>query len=196
MKYNCKLGSDIMKKYLGTDDLQKRLEHSEGVAEFAFKVAQQIKGNNPELTSFEPEFVGFLGYVHDIGYSVEAEKHETHTVDLLNEREGIYAKRARMAMHGQLVEQFGEIEGNVEQYMPHGIEGMILTYADMSVRTGGPIALKDRAEEIVERVKGIPGMPDQLKLDIETNLYKALPRFEKYERIVLALAGVESVKDF
>ena len=196
MKYDCKTGNGIMRKYLGTDDLQKRLEHSEGVAELAIKVAQRIKDNNPELTTFNPEFVGFLGYVHDIGYSVEAGKHEVHTIDILTDQESVPVEIARMAMHGQLVEQFGESEGNVNQYIPHGIEGMVLTYADMSVRTGNPVPIRERADEIVKRVRGIPGMPDQLKDDIEINLYKALPRFEKYERIVLALAGVESVKDF
>ena len=80
--------------------------------------------------------------------------------------------------------------------MPVGIEGMILTYCDMSVRTGEPVTMRERAAEIIERVKAIPTMPEQLKRGIEDNMYKALPRFERYEQAVLALAGVGSAKEF
>lgn len=125
----------------------------------------------------------------------EDEKHEVHTIDILL-KEKVNSRVARKAMHGQLVEQFGEKEGNIEQYMPMGIEGMILTYCDMSVRTGEPVTIRERAEEIIERIKAIPTMPEQLKRDIEENMYKALPRFERYERIILALAGIKSVKEF
>lgn len=196
MEYNRGLGKSIMQKYLSIDGLQKRLEHTQSVAEFAFKVAEKIKEVNPELVDFDPELVGFLGYTHDIGYSIESQKHEVHTIDLLINNEEIPSYIARMAMHGQLLEQFGEKEGNIVRYLPIGLEGMILTYADMSVRIGGPIPIGERAKEIIERVQGMPSMPDDLKEDIVDNMYKALPRFEKYERIVLAFAGVDSVKDF
>jgi len=196
MIYDRQHGKELMQKYLNTDKLQKRLEHTEGVAEFAFKVASKIKSANPELVDFNPEFVGFLGYVHDIGYSVADGKHEGHTINILLEKENIPQNIARFAMHGQIAEQFGEKEGNVSKYMPHGLEGMILTYADMSVRTGEPITIRERAKEIIERVKAIPTMKEQLKKEIEDNMHKALPRFEKYEKIVLTLAGVNSAKDF
>lgn len=196
MNYDRQTGKSLMQKYLNTDKLQKRLEHTEGVADFAYKVANKIKSNNPELINFDPEFVGFLAYVHDIGYSVADGKHEIHTIKILVDKEDVPKNIARFAMHGQLAEQFGEKEGNVSQYMPHGIEGMILTYADMSVRTGEPITLRERAKEIVDRINAIPTMTDELKKDIETNMYKALPRFEKYEKTVLALAGVNSAKEF
>ena len=196
MVFDTEYGQELAKKYLGTDSLKTRLEHTNGVAEFAYKVAQKIKTENPELEDLDPEFVRFLGYVHDIGYSVDAGKHEVHTIDLLINQEGVPAEVAKKAMHGQLVEQFGEKEGNAKQYLPVGLDGMILTYADMSVRTGGPIPIRDRAKEIIERIQGIPNMPPELKKDITNNMYKALPRFERYEKIVLSLAGVNSAEEF
>jgi len=194
--YDREFGKSLLEKYLGREQLQKRKEHSLGVAEFAFKVALQIKKRNPELTDFDPEFVGFLGYVHDIGYSTANNKHEVHTIDILTKEEGIPYNVARMVMHGQLAEQFGEKEGDAEKYLPVGLEGMILTYADMSVRTGDPTPIRHRAEEIASRIQSNPAMSAQLKQEIIDGLQKALPRFEKYERIVLALAGVRSVNDF
>jgi len=196
MEYDRQAGKDIMRKYLSTDRLQKRLEHTEAVADFAFKVATKIKSANPELVDFDPELIGFLGYVHDIGYSVADGKHEVHTIDILVNKENIPEGVARKAMHGQLAEQFGEKEGNVEQYLPIGLDGMVLTYADMSVRTGEPGTMQARAKEIIDRIKSIPSMPEQLKKDIEENMYKALPRFERYETNILALAGVNSAKEF
>jgi len=193
VNYDRQHGKELMQKYLNTDKLQKRLEHTEGVADFAFKVASRIKSANPELVNFNPEFVGFLGFVHDIGYSVADGKHEVHTINILVDKENIPQDIARFAMHGQLAEQFGQKEEDVSQYLPHGLEGMVLTYADMSVRTGEPITLRERAKEIIDRVKAIPTMPEQLKKDIEDNLYSALPRFEKYESTVFNLANVLSV---
>ena len=188
------MGRELAFKYLGTDDFKDRLDHTEGVAEFAYRVAHRVKSNNPELVDFDPEFVGFLGYAHDLGYSVETKKHEVHTIEILV-REGISEDVARRAMHGQLVEQFGEQEGNVDQYMPIGLDGMVLTYADMSVRKGDPVPVRERAAEIVSRVQGFK-ISDDVKQDIIDNLDKALPRFERYERNILALAGVNTVGEF
>jgi len=188
-------GKQLAYKYLGTDPkLARRFEHSIAVGDLMSKVARRIAQRNPEL-GIDAELCEFIGYTHDIGYSVADEKHEVHTMDILK-REYFDPKLARKAMHGQLVEQFGEKEGNIEQYLPSGIEGIILTYCDMSVRTGEPVTIRERAAEIIERVRAIPTMPAELKRDIEENMQKALPRFERYERIVLALAGVESVKEF
>jgi predicted hydrolase (HD superfamily) len=193
IEYNAQTGKELMQKYLGEPKLSKRLEHSLAVGDFSSKVAGKIKQRNPEL-DFDADLCEFLGYSHDIGYSVKAGKHEVHTIDIL-QKEGVDPQIAKKAMHGQLIEQFGIKENNVEQYTPSGVEGMILTYCDMSVRSGELVTIRERAEEIVERVKSIP-MPEELKKDIEVNLHKALPRFERYEKIVLALAGVNSAKEF
>ena len=195
MEYNRNRGRLMMRKYLSKDGFQRKLEHSEGVGEFAFKVSQRIKQRNPDFT-FDPEFVGFLGYVHDIGYVVGPEKHELHTINILRCREQIPFEIARMAMHGQLVEQYGEKEGNPEKYLPIGLEGVILTYVDMSIKTREPITVRARAKAIIKGLQGVTSIPDSLKQDIIEGMRKALPRFIQYERMVLALAGVNSVKDF
>ena len=193
-KTNNQTGKELMTKYLGNNPkLAKRLEHSQGVGDLAYKIAQKVSARNPEL-GLDSELIGFLGYSHDIGYSIADGKHEVHTINLL-EKEGYEHAIARKAMHGQLLEQFSENEGNVEKYLPQGIEGMILTYADMSVRSGEPVSIKERASKIIERIKSIPTMSEQLKTEIETNMCKALLRFERYEKVVLALAGVDSAKE-
>ena len=194
-KHRFSVAEALMKKYLSATSFTQRLEHSRGVGDLAFKIARKIEKENPEH-SLNPELVGFLGYVHDLGYFYGAEKHEVKTHEILTGVEGFPYDIARKTMHGQLAEQYGEKERNVKQYLPVGIEGMIITYADMSVRTEQPIPIKDRAKEIIERIRGIANMPDQLKQDIEENMHKALPRFERYERIILALAGVDSVNNF
>jgi len=195
MIYDNKFGKELAQKYLGKKEFETRLEHTRGVAEFAYLVAQKIKNNNPELINFNPELVGFLGWTHDLGYSVDAGKHEVHSIDILINKEGIPKNIAQKVMHGQLAEQFGTKEDNIEQYLPQGIEGMILTYADMSVRTGSPISLKERAAEIIERINKIPTMSDTLKQEIANNLNNALPRFEKYESTILKLANVSSADE-
>jgi len=195
MKYNAYFGEELMRRYLGDDpELAQRLEHSIAVGELSFKVAKKIAERNPEL-NIDVDLCEFLGYVHDIGYSVSAEKHEAYTVDILI-RERFASQIARRAIHGQLVEQFGKKEGNIKRYMPIGIEGMILTYCDMSVKIGEPVAIRERAMEILERIKTISTISEQLRKDIEENMYNALPRFERYEQIILALAGINSVKEF
>lgn len=195
MKYNAQKGKELMQKYLGKEPrLAKRLEHSLGVGDFSSKVARRITQRNPEWF-LDADLCEFLGYAHDIGYSVGECKHEVYTINLLL-GEGVNPQVARKAMHGQLAEKFGEKEGDPKQYMPMGIEGMILSYCDMSVRNGEPITIKDRAAEIIGRIKVVQVMPVLLKKEIEENMYKALPRFERYEQIVLALAGVKSAKEF
>ena len=195
MEIDGETGKIIMKKYLGNDSkLIKRLEHSVSVGDFSSQVSRRIAQTTPEL-DLDIDLCDFLGYCHDIGYSVADGKHEACTVELLL-KEGIDIQVARKAMHGQLAEQFGEKEGNVAQYLPMGIEGIILTYCDMSVRVGEPVTIRERAQEIIERIKSIPTMPDTLKKDIEDNMNKALPRFERYEQVVLALAGIKSVREF
>lgn len=194
MKYNAQTGKELMRKYLGRPELTKRIEHSTAVGVFSSKVARKIAQKNPEL-HLDTDLCEFLGYIHDIGYSVSDEKHEVYTIDIL-QKEGVDPQTARKAMHGQLVEQFGEKEGNINQYMPKGIEGIILTYCDMSVGIGEPVTIKERATEIIERIKVNPTMSEQLKKDIEDNMHKALPRFERYEKTILTLAGVQSVKEF
>lgn len=192
MEYNPTLGLELMGKYLNTEHLQKRLEHSRSVGEFAFKVASRIGVNNPEL-NISPELISFLGYAHDIGYHVREMKHELHTIDILV-REGVPKDIAEKTMHGQMAEQFGEKDG--KDYLPKGLEGIILVYCDASVRIGEPISIEDRLNDIEARVNANNSYPEELKNEILFYARKCQPRMKRYESIVLNLANAGSFKDF
>ena len=193
-KYDREFGRSLMEKYLGEEKQKRKYEHSKQMGEFTYKVALRIKERNPEL-NIGPEFVGFLGYVHDIGFFRDAKMHELHTIDLLIDEEYVPLRLAQKAMHGQLIEQYGEKDGRTKEYTPKGVEGMILTYADMTINTG-PMAIDDRAAEIIGKVKGSDFLSEELRQDIVNGMHKALPRFHRYEQVVLALAGAESFADF
>jgi len=99
MIYNAQTGRELMQKYLGNESgIAKRLEHSMAVGDFSSKVARRIAQRNPEL-SLDADLCEFLGYAHDLSYSVADGKHEVHTVEILR-REGVDPTVARKAMHG------------------------------------------------------------------------------------------------
>ncbi len=172
-------GIRLVGKYL--KGWKRKTEHSIGVADFAYRVARRV--------DVDPDLMAFLGYVHDIGYSRNFKDHENATIDMLTE-EGYPPEIALMTMHGQLYEHTGD-----EKYLPKGIEGMILTYADMSVFTS-PMSLDERRNDIIQRVENAQKMTDLEKEVIIHNLDLAMPRFRVYEETILALAGAESYKDF
>jgi len=188
-----------MERYLGEEKQKRKYEHSKRIGEFTYKVALRIKQRNPEL-DISPEFTGFLGHVHDVGFSVSPIGHEFHTFDVLTKNEYISDSISnKAAMHGQLAEQIGEKEGNFEKYLPIGIEGMVLTYADMTINDGEPRSIDTRAAEVIERVKKLNSegiVDDDFRTGLIENMHKALPRFHRYEQIVLALAEAKSFSDF
>lgn len=196
MKYDRILGEKILNKYLSLPRYKPKFDHSQFVGEFAYKVAHKIKLENPELKQFDPELVGFLGYVHDIGVYIHPIGHERHTIGMLINNENIPPNIAQMTIHGQLIEQHGKKDNKIEEYTPIGLEGMILTYADMSIKTKDPMSIEKRRDEIVQRVQGIKRLSDEIKKDIIDNLHIAMPRFKRYEKIILTLANVNSYKDF
>ncbi len=194
-RYDREFGRLLTEKYLKQDKRKIKLQHSIDVGEFSFKIASRIKERNLEL-DINPEFVGFLGYVHDIGYCVSPVRHELRTIDFLTEKESIPYSIARKTIHGQLAEEFGEKEGNIEQYLPIGLEGIILTYTDMIIRTGDPMSIEKRTEGVIDRCKRSAEASDDFKKRLIENISKALPRFKRYEQIVLALSGADSFHDF
>lgn len=179
-KYNVEFGKELMNKYLkgepGTELGDRRL-HTIAVAEFAYKIAKRI-AQKQQLPNFNPELVAFIAYVHDIGYASENKKgHEAETMRLLA-KEGVHPDVAEMTRHGP--------------YLPIGFEGMILQYADSSVRFE-PMSIEERFAEIKERLHGLD-LPhaDELLANIE----KSLPRFRQYRDIIFTLADVRSYEDF
>ncbi|HII15438.1 MAG TPA: HD domain-containing protein [Nanoarchaeota archaeon] len=197
MVYNREAGKKLAVKHLSgfsSEYMMMKLQHSFDVGEFAYKVAARIKKMHPAC-HVDAELAGFLGYVHDIGRARNNHLHELHTIDMLVE-EGIDRDIARMAMHSQLLEQYGEKEGDVQKYLPVGIEGMILTYADMVVKTGSPISIDERVADVAERTRKSRQMNPELIREILESLPRAVRRFKRYERIVFLLAGVGSAKEF
>ncbi|MDD4878531.1 MAG: hypothetical protein PHO02_05850 [Candidatus Nanoarchaeia archaeon] len=192
MIYDRKLGRTLALKYLSEPEFQKKLIHSFGVGEFAFLVASKIMNRHPAIGDLVPERAGFLGYVHDIGVSRCFLQHEIPSIDILVE-EGVEHEIARRAMHGQMEEQYGNGDG---RYLPVGIEGLILTYSDMSIHVLKPISIEDRADDIKQRVSNAKGITPEQKNDIIVNLDKAYPRYKRYENIVLLLSGANSFNDF
>lgn len=192
MIYDRRSGMAIAVKYLSDPRFKRKLLHSFGVGEFAYRVAYKILKNHPSLTHPDAELAGFLGYVHDIGVARRFLRHEIPGIELLTE-EGIEPDIARRIMHGQVEEQYGNGDG---RYLPVGIEGMILTYSDMSVDTGNPITIEERIAAIKQRVALIRDADDEWKRQVVLNLDKAYPRYKAYERIILRISNAESFRDF
>lgn len=192
MIYDRNFGRKIALKYLSEPQFQKKLIHSFGVGEFAFLVASKIVKKHPAIGDLVPERAGFLGYAHDIGVSRNILQHEIPSIEILVE-EGVEYEIARRAMHGQMEEQYGNGDG---RYLPVGIEGIILTYSDMTIHTIKPISIEDRIDDIKQRVSSIKGMDAEKKKDIIVNIDKAYPRYKRYERIVFLLSGAGSFSDF
>jgi hypothetical protein len=191
--YDRQKGAIIRDKYLAKDG--DRRVHSQRVGDLCYKIATKILDIHPEYTFINPELAGFLGHVHDIGYSLVDYQHEIMTVHILRDWEGIPDKIARMTMHGQL---YAALRGKVRDLDPYilmGWEGMILNYADMSVWTGEPISLEKRASNIISKIKGNPVLSKSRKGVICYYLGIAMRDFLRLEAIILKSAKVRSVKD-
>ncbi|MFA5888257.1 MAG: hypothetical protein WC852_06115 [Candidatus Nanoarchaeia archaeon] len=192
MRYDRVLGKALAVRHLSEIRFEKKLLHSFNVGEFAYKVASRILQNHTSLTHLDAELAGFLGYVHDIGVSRTPLCHEIPSIEILIE-DGVEPSIAKMAMHGQMEEQYGNGDG---RYLPVGIEGMILTYSDMTVHIENPMSIEDRIVDIKQRVSNVKKIPDDKKKEIIENIDKAYPRYKAYERIIFLIADVNSFKDF
>ena len=140
MEYNRESGIILMDKYLSREDLKDKLLHSRSMGIFAHRVAMKIKNNSPEI-NINPELASFIAYTHDIGSFISHVMHELHTIDLLVKNEGIPEDIAWKTMHGTFPERYENEPEKASKYLPKGIEGMILTFADMSIRIGGQCLL-------------------------------------------------------
>jgi hypothetical protein len=204
MLYNENLGKRILYKYLDSNikrNFREKLKHSEDVARFAYLVAERIKGRSPELVDFNSEFVGFLGLVHDIGNSVSSFRHEFYSIDILID-EGVPRDIAVYSMHGQVAEQFGgynDDKRGENEYLPVGLEGKILTYADMSVNRWPPVSIEERISIINDGVNQVMDRREDF-VERGKNILKflkiAFPRYKRYEAEILQLSEVDSYNDF
>lgn len=193
MEYNRESGIRLMEKYLSREDLWEKLRHSRAMGDFAYRVADKIKLNSPEV-DVNPELAAFVAYVHDIGSFVNHKMHELHTLDLLKKEE-VPEDIAWKTMHGVFPERYENEPEKAALYLPRGIEGIILSFADMSIRFEVPMSIEERTNEIITRMKTLP-IEESRRARIEKEIIKAMPRFKRYEKIIYALAGVSSYKEF
>ncbi len=183
-KIGMEKGRKICKKYLS--ERPKLMEHSIKVAKLCKKLAQEIIIKNPEFENvLEPEILGFLGYVHNIGTFIRRNRHELHTIYLLTNKENIPEKVAVRTRHGQLVEDYEEKK---EDYYPIGLEGIILTYADIIVREDDellPMEKRlDEMEDLMKKKKSVFGDYNSKMIE---NFRKAKKRYLRYEKIIHVL---------
>jgi fatty-acyl-CoA synthase len=198
IQYNRKYGKELVDKYLKNSDLDllasdlKLLDHSYKAGELCYELALQIQTKNPEFARIiDPECVGFLGYVHNIGYSIQNESHELHTVYLLTKKENVPEWIALKTKHGYLVEKYADkVDREWKDYYPVGLEGILLTYIDFSLRKGDIIPVKDRATEILNYIQKTNKDPKAIA-NISENLQKALPRYQYYETLINNLLNRE-----
>jgi hypothetical protein len=184
------VAEDILLKYFGNEKMKAKFEHSIDVGNCAYLIAKLAEERSG--LEIDPIVVGSIGYVHDIGYTVRAEKHELETVKLLI-KEGFPITNAELAMHGQGWEQFPE-DTDHDLLLPKGYEGKILTLADMSMDPkDGVIAVEDRAERIKSAVRGAPDevLPLNIKEGICNGMDNALPRFKQYRDELFELMRID-----
>jgi putative nucleotidyltransferase with HDIG domain len=153
---------------------EKRIKHSIGVAQFAFKLAKQIHAKHPEL-SVDPAKVRIAGLLHDIGRSQSGD-HEINSVRILKQ-EGL-ADIAAIVMHGTVYETMRLRGRDDRSLLPHSLENKIVAYADARFRLS-VVTLKKRMDEIkvrrandIEKVKAVD---------------MAMKRFYRLEKELLAL---------
>lgn len=174
-------GKKILIDTFSSTEYEYKIDHSIAVGEFCFIIASEIMELHPEF-GINPDVCRFLGYVHDIGYSVRAEDHELETINLLKTKYLVDEIIAVKAMHGHLAEKYA-IDGEInKKYLPVGLEGIILTYSDISIDPQGEdISIEGRISDILKRIKD---SDLEKKNEIEFYLMNAYPRFKRYESII------------
>jgi len=185
VEYNRALGKMICDKYL--QDKLILHQHSYHCGELCYELASKIIARNPEFRNeLDPELAGFLGYTHNIGSIITREKHELHTKYLLTKKEGIPDSIAEKTRHGQLVEDYDDLN-----YHPVGLDGILLTYVDIIVRPESPtneiIPMKERIQEMAQfmeqRISVFTDYTDKMIECFE----KATSRYLRYEALIHAL---------
>jgi hypothetical protein len=185
VQYNRSLGKTICDRYLSENP--QLLAHSYKCGELCYELAMKILAKNPEFEKeLDPETMGFLGYTHNIGTLVSRDKHELHTMYLLTTKEGVPENIAIKTRHGQLVEDYDD-----PKYYPIGLEGILLTYVDVSVRPHHPdgeiLPMKDRVNEMLKLMQTRESVFVKYTDEMVAKFKKAIPRYLRYERIIQSL---------
>lgn len=191
-----KIANDTLK---GTK-YEYKISHCKAVGDMCYELASNILYSNPELKSdINPDICRFIGYVHDIGYSVNPNDHEIESMNILTTKYFIGDRLASKVIHGHLAEKYA-IDGRLNtNYLPVGLEGIILTYCDVSVITNdddeiSEISIEGRLGDIIKRVKD-SDLDELTKSEVEQSIIKAYPRFKRYENIIFDLLSFEIFED-
>jgi putative nucleotidyltransferase with HDIG domain len=164
---------EILKRY---NLPSERIEHSVGVAEYAFRLALSIQNRHPHLP-VDPNKVRIAGLLHDIGRSRPGD-HEINSVAILK-AEGL-PEIASIVMHGTLYE-IQLLRGIVDpSLLPQTLENKIVAYADTRFRLA-PVSLEERFTDIHQRRSH-----EAEKL---ASLDLVITRIRLLEKELLALAG-------
>jgi HD superfamily phosphodiesterase len=155
---------------------QKRINHSEAVADFAFRLAWLILCRNPNAPIDAPK-VRVAALLHDIGRS-QAGDHELNSIAILHELG--HPDLAELVPHGSIYE-IEKMRGHDRpELLPHTLENKIVAYADARVRFE-PITLQQRMADIRNR-----RADDTQKM---ATLAESMERYEKIEAEISALCG-------
>jgi putative nucleotidyltransferase with HDIG domain len=155
---------------------KKRLEHSIGVAAFAYELAACIHKRHPEL-SINPQKVRIAALLHDIGRCIPGD-HELNTVHILKS-EGL-EEIASITIHGSIYEIMLLRGKDDPSLIPQSIENKIVAYSDGRF-TDRVVTMEDRWREIENRRKD--------ETEKITSLQMAKERFMNVEKELMALSN-------
>ncbi len=165
--YSYEQGLQLLQRFGMT---QKRIDHSQAVAAFAWQLARQIHEAHPDLP-VNPDKVRIGALLHDIGRCRNDEDHQRASEKMLRElgMEDI----AAIVMHGPIYE-IEKLRGNDDAtLLPDTIENKIVAYADARVRKE-PITLAQRFADLMKRKKDNPFLCEAIRL--------SRPRLERTEK--------------
>ncbi len=154
----------------------KRIAHSQGVADVAFRIAKAIAARHPEH-NVNPTRVRLAALFHDIGRAWEGD-HVENSMAIL--RREMLDDLALLVTHGSAYEE-AKLRGvDNPGLLPASLENRIVAYADTRFRLS-LVSIEERIEEIrARRAKE----PDKIKaVEMAKQQYLAL------EQELTALAG-------
>ncbi len=163
----------LLRKYGITE---QRIEHSQGVADFARDLATRIVSRHPHLT-IDPVKVYFGGLLHDIGRGMPGD-HERNSEEIL-QAEG-FPEIAGIVMHGTLYEATVMRGKKDPTTLPSSLENKLVAYADARYRLG-PVSLAERFDDVRRRRSD-----DREKMKA---VEMAQQRFTRYEKELMELAS-------
>lgn len=138
---------ELLRKYIPDE---KTIYHSERCAELAFRMANRIRANHPDL-EIDPEKVRIGALLHDIGKSKPGE-HEINSVEILRE-EG-YPELAEIVCHSYPYEILLLRGIEKPEYLPTSLENKIVIYTDYLIDPDGKLTtMEERIQEIKTRKK-------------------------------------------